>query len=281
MKSAAKIIAPIIILVSILMMFMGWIKIDDDFGIMEIIEEEFDDIDDAIEDMEDELDEIDDILKDAKVGLSAKKIVKSVQKVVKIFKDGAIAPSEIATGFDGFLSVVKKLDKLSKRDAEEVYYYLGDIDDIADEMEEVITFITVFKILFWITIILQLLFILFVVINNKVGGSITGIFSIIIMVLWVAATGLVVLAMNDGADVVKMTPAPFISLILIIVAFIVWVSSKPSKKVAYATGYNAPVYNQGYGYAAPNANQKIFCGGCGTEITNGAQFCPICGKQQY
>lgn len=285
-----RIIAPVLAFIAILTMFLGWIKINDDEGFIDEAMEEFEEFMDEYDELDsDELDEFDELLKDAKTHLSSKKIIKSFESCVKTLKDGAIAPSEIAINVGGLLDVCNKLTHVSKHDAEDLYDYLGDIDDVADIFSSVATGFGIYRFFFWATIILFALTGLFTGLGNKVGTLSAGITSMVFIIIWFALFGIIALG---GADALNLTIAPYLSVICTIAAFVVGITSCPRKNKTFESApVNAPVnasYDNGYTVpqysvpvSTPNAPQRSFCGGCGAEITNGAQFCPICGNKQY
>lgn len=276
--SKQKIISCVLILISIIMMFCGWIVSDDRNEIVGYVDEFFniDDIEDELDDMADDIEDALDYA-DIDLGVSPRYVVDSVMDIVDIILDGAISPSEVAFKFNKMMKVVKKVDKLSKSDKKDLPYQLREFEE---SFKEAVAFVKIFRFIFILTILLHILFIVLHILDKRV----LGITLIITQLLWWIVFGIVTLALNSDYDLVHLSFAPFLSFVCVIAAMIVWIKGRPAKVPAYMNNsqpYAGYQGNMGYANQTPAYNQpmqaKAFCVHCGAQINADARFCPSCG----
>lgn len=280
MKRISRWLALLLIAATAFMMFSPWIRLEDDFGVVEELKEGIDDINDYLDDLpyyyEDALDEI---LDESNVNYSVKKFKKTVRDAIGIIKDDELSPSELALKLDGIVDLSRKINHVLNEDVDGNNIVLYDLEDLAEILDDLILYIIVFKAVFIGTLVLLGLFAVCDLFDKKVLTGICGCLSVLVMLVWLGALIVAFIVIKDEVgDVLKLMPAPFIAVVAIIVAYVFALMAKPYSglpkvpKIAKPAKISAPVTKSG---SAP----KAFCTECGAKIIDNAAFCASCGQK--
>lgn len=251
------------ILISIVLLFQGWITVVSSQDQRDIrkevrrIQNYLDDIEsDEIEYLQDELEEED-------FDFSIKRALKYAEQGLDVVKDTSISPKEVATLTP---NAVKILNAYEDSDLVEVLLEEDLFMDIADETGKVKACLILTMILFYLTLIMEVLNMILHILNKKAYGVTTIFFNIILMIIF----GIICIPLNDvwlmeiGDKIVRLSAVPYFAVALSIVAAIAWYFARKFYGLQ-----DVPIALKG---------NMMFCPNCGKVIAEDADFCPYCGK---
>ncbi|MBE5853555.1 MAG: zinc-ribbon domain-containing protein [Lachnospiraceae bacterium] len=241
-----KIASILCLLVAGMLFFTSWISVRTNEFTKELktqlreLDDELEMLEEECEEMQDELEEVAEEL-DIEVTFSIEDSYESMEMLYKTVQDLALSPKEIIS----FLPLMNKLSKLIEEFEEsELPYYLmptAGMDDFVEMMTEVKGVFIGLMLLLVVTIALEVMYILFHIMNKKGAG-----FAIIpFQAIWFIIVNGFVLLINVvaqeelGAKVIKTTPAVYISLVLVIASCIIWRYAMKDMTILQAQGESA------------------------------------------
>ncbi len=261
-----------LVLLSVFMLFSGWITIADKDARREIK----DSIKSAQEQLDlskDEIEEKQELLEEWGIDIDIKSFIKQAKKFINIVKDSKISPSELAfTGPD----LLKMADTLKN---EEMLGSMigGEFDEMIEGLEEVKTATIALIVFFYITLAAGIIIIILHVKDTKLPGITLVILNLIWwIIMGVSVHGINVYAedeLNTSEKLLKLTGTPFWTFIFSLAAAILWIYKD---KVADMIGVTV---TQPATSAAIEVNTGRVCPECGNNLKEGALFCPKCGSK--
>lgn len=221
-----KIASVVLIVMSGVTLLLGWVKFSSKSMLDEIFFDSWNDLDTIQTEYAEELKELGDELKSVGINVTPNEMLKSMTNVTHMLRDGSVSPFELATRFNKFISVSKKMSKLT--DEQKQYIPVDVLGLYGEGYEEVYTIIGIYKLVFWATIIIYLIYIVLRIMEKRN----LGITLIVIQLLWLFFTILMVGAINDSAGaIVELTIVPFVSLVCLIASTALWAIKRPAKIV--------------------------------------------------
>ena len=304
-----KITSILCLVVAIALFFTGWISVrTNDYtkqlkkelreldNELEELEEECEEMQEQMEDMADEM--------DIELTFSVEDSYESAKMLYETIEDLALSPKEIVS----FLPLMNKLSKMIEEFEEsELPYYLmptAGMEDFVEAMEQVKGVFIAFMILLVATIALQVMYIIFHILNKKGAGFAIIPFQAIWFLIGTGSVLIVNVAMQEeiGVKILKATPAVYIALILVIASGVIWryamkdltilnIQGEKAKpivdaealkekaavlkgKAADLTGKVSDLTGKMVGTA-----QTVACPHCGNACAEGALFCTGCGNK--
>jgi len=299
MKNGSKrtinnIVTILLMIVSIAVMFGGWITIADNYT-RRSIQEGVEDAQDEMRDMDDNVvDGIDFVLERLDVPVSVNKVLDFTEKVLDILEDAALSPVETIKIGRAWASsdIGMLLTELEESDyddwiiGKDVMRFLEGLGVAGAAMVVMSTIMIGYLVITVLALIRQLF--------KTNAKSIFFFLASVFVTIWNCVT---VYVMNEAFseyiedifDMDKLFVATFFSFVPAICAILVLINQFFVKQVEFASlaapgQYRAPaVKNFGNGHAASRPAQRVpkasgtFCPACGTGVSKDAAFCPGCG----
>ena len=306
LKKAASILC---LIVATCLFLSGWVAVRSNKDTKEI-KSEMKDFGRELKDMDKEIDELQDRFDDLDVDISAKALYKKMLKLYNMIEDLALSPTEIS----GLLPVVKSLGKMVEEleDNRMANYVLGyNMRNAIELMQEAKGALILFTFFLVVTIVVGILYVVLHLLNKKGAGYTV----IVLQSIWLFATIGVSAFINfvamDELDIkiVRVTPAPYIALLLVIASCVIWhfawkdYSSLKTQGSLQETPLNvAALKEKAAGFVAkmPDLKAKaaalgekaqtpksfapdsmtqnwMFCPQCGEKMEQGSAFCTSCG----
>ncbi len=313
LNAICKSVSILFVLLAVLMLFRGSITIadkDDKREMRKSMREAYNEMEDVDPD---DIDEMQDALDDNDMDINAKTFYKHLKKLIKVFSDGEIAPSEIASAGPALLSLSSKFQEY-----DELRYYVHPFEEILDAVDSNKFGIIIAILLFVLSMVCGLAICILHILDKKMSG----ISLVIVNILWLVILGIVTAKINNWVEMemdyddkfVKLTSAPFMAIVFAIVAMVIWMfkdriieqsgNLAPAPAVKAADVYTVAgarvcpncgktmnpgaVFCSGCGskYVEPEdaapvaeAEEKIFCPNCGVQLSSDSEFCPNCGNK--
>ncbi len=275
-----KIISIVCLVVVILMNMFSWVSFGvDPYGgryIKDSINSVIDQYaDDDVQDM------LQDQFDDADIDLDIKDFVADADALFNPLMDLGISPLDLVSMSIGISGM---LDFMTSPEMEEYMgYSMIEDQDTVMGMNVIRIVLLIGAGLAIITCALAILHIVFHIINRKGLGISVPIFTFINMIymafIWLLAMALV----TDMGSIAVPTLAPFVALVCAILSCVFW---GRARKYINMVEVQVPV-QQPYAQPVPSVQPqaqvqpaKKFCRTCGTELGEGAKFCPKCGGAQ-
>lgn len=266
-----KVLSCVCLLISFILLFQSWITVSSSEYKREIrkgvrsAQNEFNDYDsDDLEDVQDELDEYD-------VDLSIRKVVKYANQVFDSLKDAGLSPKEVASLSPGLIKTLNAFEDAGE-DASD--FFGSTFEDAVEEIGTAKISLILGVILFYITIIVELLCIVFHILNKKFYGYTAVVLNIIWMIIFGRACG----AANDfalemvGEKVVRLSASPYFAIILTVGSIAAWIFAMKDYPLSL-------VQPSSYGGAVNPSVQQGICVKCGQVVKASDAFCPSCGAK--
>ena len=280
MINSKKIIVLVLALLSMLLMFSGWVKVPIDDLADEYNLDDYD-VADFVRELEENIDDMVAYIRRYGVNVSTK----DIKKILNIVKDGKLSPSELNSVSSIANSIIPKINK--KLEESSGLFSYG-FDDLISETTKYNNYARLYRFLYALVII-SFLYYIFATIMDKKGTIVYPIMVLILLIVFAVLASIEI----EGIKILSMTLWPFISLIFAFASIIIYKSKVDNLEhpiYSFAgttnTGTTAGFLNtaKGVGNSVLDKTKGIDIGGgwqcpyCGNKNSKSSKFCSTCGK---